>query len=189
MLAEAQSEIPISAPMTRLRTGRHHNKLHGKNDGRAPLTENSMASIVFLLPISCLVSASPTHGYASISPVTDQSEHSILISIEQILISIERSARYELVLVPVDGHTVLGYRTSAAVAGGKRAAWAAGDKVDGRLSAVPVAEVRAHAVRTVTSPVSHLVAYLCQLRSTVSHRSDHLEGTQWHGGGATTMLR
>ena len=32
-------------------------------------------------------------GYASISPVTDQSEHSILISIEQILISIERSAR------------------------------------------------------------------------------------------------
>ena len=75
-------------------------------------------------------------GYASISPVTDQSEHSILISIEQILISIERSARYELVLVPVDGHTVLGYRTSAAVAGGKRAAWAAGDKVDGRLSAV-----------------------------------------------------
>ena len=46
-------------------------------------------------------------GYASISPVTDQSEHSILISIEQILISIERSARYELVLVPVDGHTVL----------------------------------------------------------------------------------
>ena len=72
-------------------------------------------------------------GYASISPVTDQSEHSILISIEQMLISIERSARYELVLVPVDGHTVLGYRTSAAVAGGKRAAWAAGDKVDGRL--------------------------------------------------------
>ena len=68
--------------------------------------------------------------YASISPVTDQSEHSILISIEQILISIERSARYELVLVPVDGHTVLGYRTSAAVAGGRRAAWAAGDKVD-----------------------------------------------------------
>ena len=55
-------------------------------------------------------------GYASISPVTDQSEHSIQISIEQILISIERSARYELVLVPVDGHTVLGYRTSAAVA-------------------------------------------------------------------------
>ena len=85
-------------------------------------------------------------GYASISPVTDQSEHSILISIEQILISIERSARYELVLVPVDGHTVLGYRTSAAVAGGKRAAWAAGDKVDGRLSAV--AEVRAHALKT-----------------------------------------
>ena len=113
-------------------------------------------------------------GYASISPVTDQSEHSILISIEQILISIERSARYELVLVPVDGHTVLGYRTSAAVAGGKRAAWAAGDKVDGRLSAV--AEVRAHVVRTVTCPVSRLVAYLCQLRSTVCHRSDHLEG-------------
>ena len=58
-------------------------------------------------------------GYASISPVTDQSEHSILISIEQILISIERSARYELVLVPVDGHTVLGY-CSGAVAGGPR---------------------------------------------------------------------
>ena len=54
----------------------------------------------------------------------------MLISIAQILISIERSARYELVLVPVDGHTVLGYRPSAAVAGGKRAAWAAGDKVD-----------------------------------------------------------
>ena len=62
-------------------------------------------------------------GYASISPVTDQSEHSIQISIEQILISIERSARYLLVLVPVDGHTVLGYRTSAVAAGGKRAAW------------------------------------------------------------------
>ena len=77
-------------------------------------------------------------------------------------------------MVPVDGHTVLGYRTSAVVAGGKRAAWAAGDKVDGRLSAV--AEVRAHVVRTVTCPVSRLVAYLCQLRRTVCHRFDHLEG-------------
>ena len=104
----------------------------------------------------------------------DEPEHSILISIAQILISIERSARYELVLVPVDGHTVLGYRTSAAVAGGRRAAWAAGDKVDGRLSAVAGgARTR---VKNGTSPVSHLVVYRYQLRSTVCPVFDHLEG-------------
>ena len=119
--------------------------------------------------------------------MTDQSDHSILISIEQILISIECSARYELVLVPVDGHTVLGYRTSAAVAGGRRAAWAAGDKVDGRLSAVAGgARTR---VKNGTSPVSHLVAYLYQLRSTVCPVFDYLEGDAMAWRGATTMLR
>ena len=33
LLAKAQSEIRILAPMTRLRTGRHRNQLHGKDDG------------------------------------------------------------------------------------------------------------------------------------------------------------
>ena len=140
---------------------------------------------------SCMGRGSTTvcrnDGSASISPVTDQSEHSILISIEQILISIERSARYELVLVPVDGHTVLGYRTSAAVAGGRRAAWAAGDKVDGRLSAVAGgARTR---VKNGTSPLSHLVAYPYQLRSTVCPVFDYLKGNAMAWRGATTMLR
>ena len=90
-------------------------------------------------------------------------------------------------MVPVDGHTVLGYRTSAVVAGGKRAAWAAGDKVDGRLSAVAGgARTR---VKNGTSPVSHLVVYRYQLRSTVCPVFDHLEGDamawRWSDNDAT----
>ena len=45
-----------------------------------------------------------------------------------------------------------------------------------RSSWTRAAEVRTHAVRTVTSPVGHLAAYLCQLRSAVCPVFDHLEG-------------
>ena len=65
----------------------------------------------------------------------------------------------------------LGVNQLPVAAGGKRAAW-----LRETSSWTRAAAVRTHAIRTVTSPVSHLVAYLCQLRRTVCHRFDHLEG-------------